>query len=264
MSAPAVTWRTRVVRRVSFAVFVASVVPALANAAGASVPNPVAIALRASGRSLQHALSSESTESLAPCGTPSATASTEPSVEPTVEPTAVATESVEPTESVAPSETAAPSESPSVEPTEDCATPSASATPTVTESESPEPSESPEAENEDGGAHGKIVSTVAQCAPHGQDPLLSVEGAPSNHGGYISAAAKGESLTTPWGAFDLSTQAGADSLCAALAKAEAAQPAAPSHGKSKASHGKGKGHGKGHKPESSDDSSDGSSEPGSD
>lgn len=108
--------------------------------------------------------------------------------------------------------------------------------------ESPEPTEAPEspepadsASPDDG--HGAIVSTVAHCAPHGTDPLLSVDGAPANHGGYVSVAAQGGSLTTPWGTFDLSTQAGADALCSALDAARAALPT-PTPEATSASHGK--------------------------
>ena len=68
---PAVTWRVRVVRRVAgslgAAVVIAGVVPAVANAAGADVPNPVAVALRASGRGLQSAFAPSSADTLAQC-----------------------------------------------------------------------------------------------------------------------------------------------------------------------------------------------------
>ena len=120
---------------------------------------------------------------------PDQTVSAEPSVEPTAEP------SVEP--SVEPSEDA------------DCAETESTPTPTPT----PTPSETDDAED---GTHGQIVSTVAHCAPKGKDPLLDVEGAPANHGGYVKPAAHGDTLTLPWGEYDLSTQAGADDLCASL------------------------------------------------
>jgi hypothetical protein len=271
MTVPAVTWRTKVLRRVAGsvggAVVIAGIVPAVANAAGAGVPNPVAIALRASGRQLSHALSSDSTDTVvaaSSCETASATPSVEPSVEPTVEPSVEqsAVETAAPGESVEPTATEAPAESasagPTVAPTTDCE----SATPEV--SAEPSESESPEAEKSeaaDGGDHGLIVSTVAKCAPHGKDERLAVEGAPGNHGAYVNAAAHGDSVTTPWGTFDLSTKAGADALCAAL---DAAAPtAAPEktakHGKpdtEKGSHGKSGEHGKGHKKHGSDDSED--------
>lgn len=245
-TAPAVTWRVRLVRRVAgslgAAVVLAAVGPALANAAGADVPNPVAVALRASGRGIQSAFGTSSTDTVAACESES------PDV---VETTAVPTETVAPTESVVPSETVVPTESvvpsetvvptesaaPSVTP-EVCESESPSATPEVTESES---EEAEETEGPEDGAHGKLVSTVATCAPKGKDPLLAVEGAPGNHGGYVRAAAHGETLTTPWGAFDLSTQAGADELCAAVAAARDALPAetaSPGRGKSGKEHGK--------------------------
>jgi hypothetical protein len=255
--APAVTWRTRAVRRVAgsvgAAVVIAGVAPALANAAGAGVPNPVVIALRASGRGISSAFSGSSTDgTVAACeptaspvvtvsadpddavesAAPSASASAEATE--TVTATAVASESVtaEPVATTA-APTAEPSESASEDADEgegeDC---EESASPTVAPtSEAPEESEAPDED----GTHGQIVSTVAKCAPHGKDPLLSVEGAPTNHGGYVRPAAHGESLTTPWGTFDLSTQAGADALCASLDGARAALPeaekAAKEHGK---------------------------------
>lgn len=254
-AAPAVTWRVRVVRRVagSFgaAVVIAGVVPAVANAAGASVPNPVAVVLRASGHQISHAFSSSSTESLTSC------TSTEPTSTPSVEPTAVASEPVEPT--AVPTESLEPTAEPSVEPSEseapdeECESAAPTATPSASASESPEASEAPESEDP---GHGEIVSTVAHCAPKGKDPLLAVEGAPANHGAFVQAAAHGDSLATPWGTFDLSSQAGADALCAAVDAARAALPAetaAPSHGKAHQEHGK---HGKAHESHSPDDESD--------
>jgi hypothetical protein len=253
---PSVSWRQRAVRRVAWTiggvVAVSGVAPALANAAGADVTNPVAIALRASGRGLQSALGGEETTATVACETPSAepsvvptetvsaeptetvpveTATVEESAEPSVEPSAEPSvdPSDEPVETAVPTESVAPTETESAAPTaapEDCVTPEpVEATPTP--SATPE-TEAPEAED----AHGAIVSTVAKCAPKGKDPLLDAEGAPANHGGYVKVAAHGDSLTTPWGTFDLSTQAGADALCAALDAARAELPAVEKqHGK---------------------------------
>ena len=236
---PSVSWRLRAARRTAgalgAAVVLAGIGPAIANAAGADVANPVAVALRASGKGLKAALSGDEAETVA-CETPT----TEPSVEPTDLPTTDgsgddAGESGEPTSapSEVPSEVPSempseepsldpdtpvsgePSEAPSVapveEPAEDCAeeddaTPSPTASPTESETD----------ESAEEGNHGQIVSTVAQCAPKGKDPLLDMEGAPANHGGYVRVAAHGDTLTLPWGSYDLSTQAGADDLCASL------------------------------------------------
>lgn len=281
-TAPAVTWRVRVVRRVAgslgAAVVIAGVAPALANAAGADVTNPVAIALRASGRGIQSAFGTSSTDTVASCD-PSASPveTTAAAVEPTVTPeaTQAPVESVAPSESVEPSvepslvpsvePSAEPSVEPSVEPVATTAAPGGDETPEPCESEEPTESESPEVtgsedsddseESEEDGAHGTLVSTVAKCAPKGKDRLLDVEGAPANHGGYVRAAAHGDTLTTPWGAFDLSTQAGADALCAAVTAAREALPeetaSAKQHGKPDKEHGKptkdkaAKSHGKG-------------------
>jgi hypothetical protein len=206
-----VSWARRAGVSVLGVVFLSAVAPALANAAGAHVRNPVAIALRA--------LATSEPE---PCVTPTATGeepTVEPTVEATAEPTASASAAAEPT--TEPSATEAP------DCDEESAVPTSPApTSAAPESEAPE---SPEAaEPGDAAAHGRLVSTVAHCAPHGKDPLLAVEGAPANHGAYVTAAAHGDSLTTPWGTFDLSGQAGADALCAALDAARAAlPPAAP-------------------------------------
>jgi hypothetical protein len=260
----------RVVRRVAgslgAAVVLAAVGPAVANAAGADVPNPVAVALRASGRGLSAAFSPSSDATVTADCDSASEPSAEPSVVASVEPSSVVGESAAPSsapsssveESVAPSvepsveESVAPSVVPSVEPSVEV-----SEAPEPCESEAPEASQAPEASEEpddeaEDGAHGQLVSTVAKCAPKGKDPLLAVEGSPSNHGGFVRAAAHGESLVTPWGTFDLSTQAGADSLCAAVAAAREALPAetaAPKeHGKSGGEHGKSGEHGKGAKP----------------
>jgi hypothetical protein len=223
-----VSWARRAGVSVVGVVVLSGVAPALANAAGAHLRNPVAIVLRAMGTSAPE-----------PCATPTASATVVPTDEPTVEPTVEAT--VEPTE-------APDCDEPSAVPT------SASPAPTsaAPETEAPETPEA--AEPGEAAAHGRIVSTVAHCAPHGKDPLLAVAGAPANHGGYVTAAAHGDSLTTPWGTFDLSGQAGADALCAALDTARAAlPPAAPKarHGKpdhAKAVHGKPAKPGKHHPP----------------
>jgi hypothetical protein len=257
---PSVTWGRRALRRTAgslgAAVVLAGFGPAIANAAGANVANPVVVALRASGHGIAAALGGTEAESV-PCVTPTEapSESVEPTesatAEPSVEPSATepapevsesadpsesveSVESVEPAESVEPSESVEPAEP--TEPAEDCDEPEASATPT----ESASPSEAAE-----DAEHGRLVSTVAQCAPKGKDPLLGVEGAPANHGGYVRAAAHGDTLTTPWGEYDLSTQAGADALCASFDAARDALPeetAAPAktHGKpGKAEHGKG-------------------------
>jgi hypothetical protein len=204
-----VSWARRAGVSVLGVVFLSGVAPALANAAGAHVRNPVVIALRALGTSEPE-----------PCVTPTTAPSVEPTVEPTAEPTAATEE---------------PTEAPDCD--EASAVPTTPApTSAAPESEAPEAPETPEAEEPgDAAAHGRLVSTVAHCTPHGKDPLLAVEGAPANHGAYVTAAAHGGSLTTPWGTFDLSAQAGADALCAALDAARAAlPPAAPkaAHGKS--------------------------------
>jgi hypothetical protein len=238
---PAVTWRVRAVRRAAWtvgsAVVLAAVGPAVANAAGAHVRNPIAVALRALGSDAPQPSCVTPTESA-----PEPSESVEPSVDPsadasaTEQPVVVPAEPSEPAESEAPD----PSEAPESE-APDC---EASATPTVepSESEVPEPSDAPESEapepSESADAHGAVVSTVAHCAPKGHDPLLDVDGAPGSHGAFVSAAAHGTSLTTPWGTFDLSTQAGADALCAAVDAARAALPPAPAktHGKQAKEH----------------------------
>lgn len=265
--APAISWRHRALRRTAgslgAAVVLAALGPAIANAAGADVANPVAIALRASGKGLAAAFSTESEDTVAPCVTPSETAlpTEEPSAEPTLEPSVdpSAEPSVEPSvepstdESATPSAetsadpsaepTAEPTAEPSVEPT---VLPTEDATDDCVETEespsvTPSPTESEEPEAED-GEHGRIVSTVAHCAPKGKDALLDVEGAPANHGGYVKAAAHGDTLTLPWGSYDLSTQAGADDLCASLdAARESLAAEAGAEGDEKV---RGKGHGK--------------------
>lgn len=247
----ATSWRaSRALRRgagtLGAAVVLATVGPAIANAAGADVANPVAVALRASGKSLASAFSTADDEPN-PCVTPSTepTEGTEVTASPTADPSASA--SVEPvvTPSGTPDDTlsadpaSSSTEMPTALPSEtddDCddeatPTPAASEAPSASPSETPEDEETEEAEDAD---HGQLVSTVAKCAPHGKDPLLDVEGAPSNHGGYVKPAAHGDTLTLPWGTYDLSTQAGADDLCASLdaARADLADEAvAPAKGK---------------------------------
>ncbi len=178
---------------VGAAVVLAGLVPALANAAGANVPNPVAIALRASGDTLHDAFGTAA----------------EPCTEPAASPS--------PAESPAESPVPVSSEQP------DC---DENAPPGSSPSAAPSPAGSEESDAE-AGEHGTIVSTVARCAPHGKDVLLAVEGAPGSHGSYVRAAAHGDSLTTPWGTFDLSTLAGAEQLCAALDAARATSSPAP-------------------------------------
>ena len=248
-----VSWNCRALRRAAWslgaAVVLAAVGPAIANAAGAHVRNPVTIALNAFGTDHPQDCSAEPE----PTATPTESVSAEPTAAPTespaaetsVEPTAV------PTESVSAEPTVVPTEVPTcVE-----ASPTASVSPSAEapESEAPE-SEAPEAENADG--HGEVVSTVAHCAPKGRDPLLDVEGAPANHGAFVKAAAHGESLVTPWGTFDLSAQAGADALCAAVDAARAALPPEPAktHGKPAKEHGHG--HGKDHAKHAKDGAGD--------
>lgn len=75
---------------------------------------------------------------------------------------------------------------------------------------------------EAGGEHGRIVSTVAHCAPRGQDPLFTVTGDDlQNHGAFVRVAAHGDVLTTDFGTFDLGTLAGAERLCTTLERMSA-------------------------------------------
>lgn len=257
---PAISWRRRVLRRTTVGlgalVVLAAVGPALANVAGADVANPVAIALRASGEELSDVFGADDEVTAEPCVTP--TASEEPNVEPSLEPSVEpsAEPSVEPSAEPSAEPTAEPSAEPTAEPApadatdagttdpgaEPTAEPTAEPAPEPTDGtgedatddcdepaeETPLPTEQPAEESEDtddaDGEHGLIVSTVAKCAPKGKDPLLDVEGAPANHGGYVKLAAHGDTLTTPWGEFDLATQAGADALCASFEAVRAALP----------------------------------------
>src|ERR1700752_364663 len=152
---PSVTWQ-RVLHRTAGALGAAVLLSAVTGTS-------IAVSLR----------SSDHPNSVESCVTPTAT----PTESPTETPVATPTESPLATESAAP-ETEAP----------ECAAPTAAptASPSATESEAPEATD-------DGGEHGAIVSTVAHGAPHGKDPLLSVEGAPANHGAYVTAAAHGDS-----------------------------------------------------------------------
>lgn len=80
-----------------------------------------------------------------------------------------------------------------------------------------------ESQEADDDAHGEIVSAVAACAPRGQE---RVEGFDlPNHGAYVSAAAKGETLEVGEG-YDLGTLEGATALCDDLdtARADAQAP----------------------------------------
>lgn len=215
---PSVTWRTRKVRRAAgtlgAAVVLATVGPAIANAAGADVANPIAAALRASGKGIATAFGVDADDSCEtpveqPTATPSegtdpdGTVSAEPTLDATATPSDVPTDvATEPAEDCDDAETTDETESPSPSP-------------------SPEPTETPSEEPAEEGNHGQIVSTVAKCAPKGKDPLLDVDGAPANHGGYVKVAAHGDTLTLPWGTYDLSTLSGAEDLCASLEAARA-------------------------------------------
>ena len=215
--------RSDAIRRAAMSVLAAvsfaTVVPAIANAAGADVPNPVFFALRSAGS----ALSSDPCET--PEATPEATAEATPTDAPSAAPSAAPADCEEKDDdgdgtTAAPSASAAPEAVPSAEPSK------------------------AETEAED-GEHGKVVSTVAKCAPHGKDPLFETAGEElRNHGAFVKAAAHGDTLTTPWGTFDLSTQAGADALCAAidLARADLAADAEKADkGKAKSKDGKARG-----------------------
>ena len=233
------------------AVVLATVGPAIANAAGADVANPVAVALRASGKSLASAFSTAD-DPANPCVTPGDDG-TEVSATPSVDASATPSESVAPIESGSPTDTvegtagpddtvsadpsATPTEAPATDSTEDCDEADPSESPSETPSESASETPAGTEEEAEESNHGQIVSTVARCAPRGKDPLLDVEGAPSNHGGYVKVAAHGGTLTLPWGTYDLSTQAGADDLCASL-EAAAADLADEEAAESKAKKGK--------------------------
>ena len=67
--------------------------------------------------------------------------------------------------------------------------------------------------------HGEIVSTVAHCAPRGQERVDGFD--LPNLGAYVSTAARGEVLSVEAGEFDLSTLEGAEQLCEAIDQARA-------------------------------------------
>ena len=197
------------------AVSFATVVPALANAAGADVPNPVFLALRSAGEALA---GEESCEAPVPQATPSASPGVAPSGEPAGCEEEDEVDVVDPTRSPEPSGSSGPAEQDEQDEGEATA-----------------------------GEHGRIVSTVAQCAPRGKDPLFAtLDDDLRNHGSFVRAAAHGDTLSTPWGEFDLSTQTGADALCAAVGAARAELAAAsPAHEDEKGQKDKGRGKGKG-------------------
>lgn len=76
--------------------------------------------------------------------------------------------------------------------------------------ESPTTEDSEDAAEVDDDTHGEIVSAVAACAPRGQERVDGFD--LPNHGAYVSAAAKGETLEVGEG-YDLSTLEGATALC---------------------------------------------------
>lgn len=128
------------------------------------------------------------------------------------------------TEAPAPDPSVAPEESPAVEPVVD---PSAEPSPGGEESVDPpaeepapepsvEPSDDPqESEGEEVANHGAIVRLVANCAPRGKDSRFASLAA-KNHGGFVSAAARGGTAEVAGSVVDLSTIEGARALCAAL------------------------------------------------
>ena len=69
-------------------------------------------------------------------------------------------------------------------------------------------------EGETSDLHGEIVSTVAHCAPRGQERVDGFDLA--NHGAYVSTAAQSGMLSVAAGEFDLSTLDGAQALCDAI------------------------------------------------
>jgi hypothetical protein len=181
--ARSVSWGGRTARRATAigaaAVSFFLVAPAIANAAGAHLPNPVLAALESTGSAITSAFSTGGDDVVAPAPTHSGDSNDAPEVD---------------------------------------------------KSEAPEPdkSEAPDAEASDSPAQSAIVTVVAHCAPRGHDALVATWG---NHGAAVSAAAKGDTLSTPGGSFDLSTPAGAAAYCAAVKAAAAAAPASKTHGK---------------------------------
>ncbi|MFA5892047.1 MAG: hypothetical protein WDA27_14025 [Actinomycetota bacterium] len=132
------------------------------------------------------------------------------------------TESPAPVPAVSPDETPAveptaePSSEPTVEPTPE---PTAEPTPgEVVDPPAPEPSADPQEpaqEPEADAVHGAVVSLVAGCAPKGHDPRFAGL-VVKNHGGFVSAAARGGTAEVAGSVFDLSTVAGAQAFCSAL------------------------------------------------
>lgn len=84
--------------------------------------------------------------------------------------------------------------------------------------EGDDPEDTDGTEEADDDAHGEIVSAVAACAPRGQERVDGFD--LPNHGAYVSAAAKGETLEVGDG-YDLSTLEGATALCEDLDTARA-------------------------------------------
>lgn len=196
------SWGGRTLRRtagsVIAAVTFALVAPAVANAVGADIANPVAVALRGSVEAISGALGDDDTS---PC-TPLATVTTPPAA-------------TDDTSDAKPRKKAKKAKK--------CV----SASPSASASASAEP----KAEN-----HGLIVSTVSKCSPRGKDPLFAATAPLTHHGSFVKAAAHGDTLALPFGSYDLSTLAGAESLCAALEAQRATLPSASAQprGKDKA------------------------------
>lgn len=65
---------------------------------------------------------------------------------------------------------------------------------------------------------GRIVSTIARCAPTGRD-AERLEGV-RNHGDLVKAAAQGQVVTIDGRSYDLSRLEDAEALCATLASAQ--------------------------------------------
>ncbi|HZG93909.1 MAG TPA: hypothetical protein VEZ46_04290 [Mycobacteriales bacterium] len=222
-STPAVSWTRRLqaklARRIAFSVgalvLLTGVAPAMANAAGGSLPNPVAIALRSSSRTVANLLAPAravvDTGGACPAATPTVTG--EPAASPTPEPTPSSTPAA-PGDAADADEPACNGET----------TPTSEPTPTPTPTPAASPSEVADDEADDAAADsaGRIVSTVARCAPKGKDALLAAAGPGlTNHGAFVQVAAAGGTLTTSFGTFDLATPSGADAFCAAADAAAA-------------------------------------------
>lgn len=215
----------------------AAVAPSLANAAGADVPNPVVMALRSGSEALGLTSAPETCAPEAETDVTGPTGDTGGGDDATgvTGPTG-GTGDAEPDEATGASGVTGPtgptgSTEPVDEPVDEPADPPVDESREDEdeaedcdddEAEVAEPVEETEETDQAQGEHGKIVSTVAKCAPRGKDPLLTAEGSlQDRHGDFTRAAAQGKSLTTAYGTFDLSTQAGADALCAAVAAARA-------------------------------------------